>query len=115
MSLKTTISRVLTDKAVYWGNPTNTGAGIEFDSPVQINCRWTVIKQKVKNKLGDEIISKAAVLTDTELQEGGMLWLGELADLSSGFVENVDGREIIEIRKLKSLYNEQQVQMAYLR
>ena len=70
---------------VYWGNPEEDGTGgFTFDAPIEIKgrCRYKV--QQVVSGLGEEKVSRATVHLDQEVDEGGYLYLGTLADSNIG-------------------------------
>jgi len=76
-------SRNLNRKAVYWGSPTKDGfGGFTWDDPVEIDCRWVDSNEQIFTGNGDQIISKAKVTVNQDLDEQGILFLGEIADLT---------------------------------
>jgi hypothetical protein len=87
MGISNFINRTCTQTAVYWGNPKDDGGGGKtFDDPVEINCRWEEKKQlidRVGERTGEQIVSKAAVTVLQDVDELGYLFLGTLYDLSS--------------------------------
>ena len=85
MSVVTHILRkALKQKAVYWAPSAPDGyGGRQYASPVEINCRWQDGTKTILSREGEEVVSIATVWVDRDLQEGGMLWLGELSNLTS--------------------------------
>jgi hypothetical protein len=78
------IQKVCVQDAVYWGSPVADGMGtIEYASPIAIKVRWDdLVKLKANNaSLKEDIEDKATILTVTELEVGGMVKLGTLADI----------------------------------
>ena len=74
----------LKQKAVYWGSPVPNGyGGINYASPVEINCRWVDKQERFVGMNNIEHVSKAVVVVDTNVVLGGRLALMELADLNS--------------------------------
>jgi hypothetical protein len=70
---------------VYWGNPVNDGyGGFTYDAPVEISCRWEDKSQLISNAGGETILSRAVVFVLQDLDWDGLLWLGELTDLTVG-------------------------------
>lgn len=87
MEIESFIKRKLLQTAVYWGNPVNNGyGGFNYDDPIEIKCRWEESNQVVVEMNGEQVISRAIVYTDTDLQENGVLFLGDMEDIieSSG-------------------------------
>jgi hypothetical protein len=81
--------RNLSQKAVYWGNPTPDGyGGFSYDDPVEIDCRWVNTNEVVVDAKGDEIVCHATVQVKQDLDEQGLLYLGELDDLDSAEEDN---------------------------
>ena len=78
------VSRFLQQTAVYWAAPVPDGfGGFNWDDPVEIKCRWTDSTQVITSTDGDELVSLAFVLVESDVQEQGRLFLGTLADLDS--------------------------------
>jgi len=70
--------------AVYWGSPTDDGyGGYTWGDPVEIDCRWIDSARVVTDGKGREIVCRAEVQVGQDLDEDGMLYLGELDDLDS--------------------------------
>ena len=57
--------------------------GHTFDSPIELAVRWEEMSQLVTDNKGEAITSRAVVYVKQDLDEQGMLYLGELADLNS--------------------------------
>lgn len=77
-------SRNLNQKAVYWGSPTKDGfGGLTWADPIEISCRWIDSNEQILVSNGDQIISRAKVTVNQDLDEQGMLHLGEIADLTA--------------------------------
>lgn len=76
-------SRNLNQKAVYWGSPTPNGSGgFTWADPVEIDCRWVASNEQIFSGNGDQIISRARVTVNQDLDEQGVLFLGEIAELT---------------------------------
>lgn len=76
--------RNLTQVCVYWGTPARDGYGtFTWATPVEISCRWVDSIKVVMGKDGNEIITQAEVQVKQVVDEQGMLYLGELTDLSA--------------------------------
>ena len=100
------ISKLLNQHAVYWAKgPPRTDGKQTFLDPVQIKCRWedTQIEVKDATKANGVWSAKSVIDTEYEVEKGGYLWRGKLAQLTtlnpadpktqtdSGRVEYVDG------------------------
>jgi hypothetical protein len=70
--------------AVYWASPTPDGrGGHTWDTAVEINCRWEGSTELIRASNGEQIVSRAVVQVSQDLNENGMLYLGELDDLTT--------------------------------
>jgi len=77
------VESVCVQTACYWGNPVSDGyGGTTYDTPVEISCRWDGNTQLVTNNQGEEVVSKAEILLTQDVDEGGLLFLGDLDDLT---------------------------------
>lgn len=77
-------TKFLKQRCCYFGNPTPDGYGsYSFDSPVEIDCRWTDSVQVVSDGKGNDIVCKSVVMVAQDIEELGMLFLGTLDDLDS--------------------------------
>ena len=82
MSIESVIKRFAKQTAVYWGNPIEDGfGGYDYDDPVEIKCRWSERITVLSNDRAEAIICTSTVLTNSELEEQGVLYLGTLDDL----------------------------------
>jgi hypothetical protein len=76
--------RQLNQTAVYWATPSADGyGGYTWDNPVEISCRWEDTIQVITDSNGEEIVSRAVVYLDQDVDENGVLFLGSLTDLDS--------------------------------
>lgn len=83
MSIERFIKRVCVQTAVYWGNPQSDGyGGTTYDEPVEVQVRWEDKVKVVTDQNGQEIVSKAEVLTPIDLNHMGYLFLGTLDDVN---------------------------------
>lgn len=77
-------NRNLNQTAVYWANPVKDGSGgFTWDAPVEISCRWVVSTKVITIANGKEIVTRAEVQVEQDVDEQGMLYLGSLDDLDS--------------------------------
>ncbi len=121
------ISRMITygQKAVYWALLGTDSAGVvDYDDygqpqhtdPVEINCRWEEITIEFLDAQGTRQLSNARVYVGQDVDIGGVLMLGELADVTdeNNPKENDDAWEIRRFEKLPNLKNTQFLRTAYL-
>ena len=89
-----------TDTAVYWSSPvSNAGGTMTFAAPVEISCLWTGKRELYRDDEGREVACKATVYLLQELDDHGMVYKGELVDLSAG--EKSDPRIVNDAREIK--------------
>jgi hypothetical protein len=78
------VDKYLQQKAVYWGSPIQGAfGGKTFADPVEIDCRWRDRREIFQLANGEQVVSRAVILVDRDVDEQGMLYLGELDDLES--------------------------------
>lgn len=84
MSIGAFLKKVNTrDTAVYWGVPTSAADGTAtYQEPIEIPCFWKEDIRRVKDYWEKEMVSRAHVYVDFDLDERGMLYHGKLTDLS---------------------------------
>ena len=74
----------LNQTAVYWGTPAADGyGGYTFDEPAELTVRWEKVQKQFTDPQGEEKLSQAVVYLAQDVDVGGMLYLGTLADLGS--------------------------------
>lgn len=90
MAIDQFIRKVCVQTAVYWAAPVPDGyGGNKFNYPVEVKVRWGNEEEKlpVTKSQGfhdDQTIKNyTEILTPTDLELGGWIWLGELTDLES--------------------------------
>ena len=104
MSIVTNIERLCRQTAVYWANPTSDGeGGYTYDDPVEVKCRWEYTKE-VFTRIGggnvsEQLISNAIVYVLQDVDEQGLLFLGELDDLDSADEESP--KEVSSVYKIE--------------
>lgn len=94
MGLLKFIESVCVQTALYW-EPTGTDAygRITFADPVEVKVRWDDTVETISTNDGDQIISKAQILTPIELKYKGWLLLGHLADYDG---EDISDPKVVE-------------------
>ena len=76
--------KFLQQTAVYWGSPASDGlGGFTWADPIEVKCRWTDSINVISGSDGVEVVSKAFVMVDRDMEEQGVLFLGDLGDLDS--------------------------------
>jgi len=105
--------------AIYWGTPTDDGyGGFTYADPVEITCRWVDSTRIIRNNSGREVACRAIVEVSQDLDEQGMLYLGELDDLDSNQEDDprsVSGvYEIIRFDKIPTMNSGRFYRKAYL-
>lgn len=83
------LSRLLRQKAVYWGAPVYTGfGGRSFAAGIEIKARWEERQELIRDSSGKEIMSQAVVFVDRDVALGGYLYLGLKSGLTAGQVSD---------------------------
>jgi hypothetical protein len=83
MGVEAIIARACTQTAVYWGNPVSDGQGGKtFIDPVEIACRWEDMLQIVGDNKGETLTSRAVIYVTRDVQQEGMIYLGDFDDLN---------------------------------
>lgn len=109
----------LKQTAVYWGTPTDDGYGtFSYADPVEINCRWEDQIEVIKDSTGAEVVSHSTVYVGQDLDDQGMLYLGELDDLDSSEEANpktiFDAYRILKFDKIPNIKGTVFERTAYL-
>ena len=121
------ISRMITygQKAVYWALLGADSAGVvdyddygqpQYTDPVEINCRWEEITIEFLDSQGTRQLSNARVYVGQDVDIGGVLMLGELADVTDDDIpkENDNAWEIRRFEKLPTLRNRETLRTVFL-
>jgi len=77
-------------KAVYWPPGSDETGGQDFNdygqplysTAVEIDCRWDDVSEEILLPNGDRVMSRAIVIVDREVKIAGVLWLGNIADVT---------------------------------
>ena len=114
------ITKMLKQWAVYWplssaevdayGQPT-------YGTAVEIKCRWQARNEEVLDATGVLKSSKAKVYVASDVDVGGVLWFGRLANVPTSTTEpkkNIGAWEIIRFDKMPDLKCRQYLRIAYL-
>jgi hypothetical protein len=118
------IEDMLIQKAVYWPLGSADSGGRDFDdygqpvyaTPVEIDCRWHDKNTELILADGTQTVSRSLVFVDRDVVLGGVLWLGELADVAYADDPKAnDGAwEIIKFDKIPDMDGEEFVRKAFL-
>jgi hypothetical protein len=104
MGIESFIKTVCVQRALYWPEPVPDGyGGIQFGEPQEIPVRWDEKTEVITDSKGDEVVSKAEIMTTIDLDEGGWLWLGEMDDLPESVKVDQLG-EVLDPRKIPGAY-----------
>jgi len=99
------IKSMRTQTAVYFAPDGYDGFGeLSYSDGVEVPCRWESESQRFIDGQGEEQVSTALVYVDRDLELGGLLWEGELADAPIRPAENKDTfpiRQFTILPKLK--------------
>jgi len=110
--------RNLNQKCVYWGSPTPDGyGGYTYADPVELDCRWEDVVMAEQGTLGSEIELRSEVQVKVDVDEQGMMLLGELDDIDSADYDNpVDAGAdmIVRFNKIPTLDANHFYRKAYL-
>lgn len=97
------LTRMLKQKAVYWGPPVDDGnGGFDFPTPVEVNCRWENLEgtmmggtSGIKGPTHD-VFDKSTVFVSQDVVVDGYLLLGDLESSMMG----LDPTDIPEAKKI---------------
>jgi len=83
------IKRLGTDTLVYWSAPVADASGVmQYSAPKEIKGFYKGGYEVMRHRDGREIGSVAVVYLTEDIDEVGMLWLGELTDLTTAQKED---------------------------
>jgi len=109
---------------VYWPPGSDESGGSDYDeygkplyaSPVEIDCRWEDIIQEFVDERDETTFSRSLVYVDRDVKLRGVLFLGELTDVTDlvNPKSNEGAWEIRRFDKLPNLRNTETLRTAYL-
>ena len=118
------ITKMLKQTCVYWALGSAETGGVDFDdygrpsyaSPVELSCRWEDEANEFVSAEGTMEYSQSVVYVESDVVIGGVLFLGELTDLTDeDNPKNNDGAwEIKGFDKIPNLRATKWVRVAYL-
>jgi len=111
------ITRMRRQNAVYWALDSIDQFGKKtFSSPVQIKVRWDDVTEEFLDSEGVRQVSKAVVYVGEDIEEGSVLMLGELSDITDAvnIKENEGAWEVRMFAKTPNLRATEFLRRAYL-
>ncbi len=108
--------RFMNQKAIYWapseldrhGKPT-------WANPIEIDCRWDDMAEEIIGPNGEQILSRAQLIVDRDLELKGKLKLGDLdSTIEDDPNDNKDAWEIIQVPKTPDRKGTKFLREAYL-
>lgn len=94
MSIENYLKTRCTDTAVYWGTPILTADGShEYTAGIEIKVLWREEIKMIRDSDGKEVVSQASVHVLQDIENHGMLFHGELTDLSAAEISDPRKRE----------------------
>ncbi|MCP4566479.1 MAG: hypothetical protein GY841_02730 [FCB group bacterium] len=98
------ITSMRTQTAVYYAPNGYDSLGEQsFAAGVGIPCRWETDAVRFIDGQGENQVSQAIVYVDRDLEIGGLLWEGELADAPSFPIDDKDAYPIRQFQTLPKL------------
>lgn len=105
----------LKQDGVYWAPTAPDSFGkAGFASPVKIKCRWEDAKAEGISIAGSDQIYSAKVFVNRDVETGGVIWLGKLADADSTPLANAGAATVARFRKIPTLQATAYQRVAYL-
>jgi len=114
------ITKMLKQYVVYWplsSTKVDTFGQPDYGTAVEIRCRWQDRKEQILDSTNVLKFSKAKVFVDRDVDVGGVLWQGRLADVPTSLTDpklNANAWEIIRFDKIPDLKCRRYLRTAYL-
>jgi len=107
------LSRMLNQQATYWASlGQDEYSRTSFAAPTTIAVRWEDTAEVIRNKKGDEYVSKSTVFCATDFALDGYLYNGVSAEADPRVVSGA--HEIMQISKIPDLRSMQELFTAFL-
>lgn len=103
----------LTQTATYWARSGHDGFRETYAAPVTIDCYWQDLTDMIRTGSGEERRSRAQVIVDRDVPEGGHLALGDRSATADPLALD-EAWEIQRFDKLPGAEAEVFVRIAYL-
>jgi hypothetical protein len=116
MSIERFIKRIANkDTAVYWGPSTSLSSGGDpvFATPSEIQCFWDDTEETIMDDEGKEFVSRASIYVTEDLVQEGILFHGELADLTTA--QKADYRKVHKAYEIKVFKKTPSLKFGYAR
>ena len=107
------LTKMLKQTCVYWEPASADSGGDDFDDygqpivtdPVELGCRWEDTNEEFTAPDGTRRVCRAKVDVESDVKVGGILMLGEIADITDSvdIKENDGAWEIRKFDKLPTL------------
>lgn len=112
-------NRNLNQTCVYWGTPVDNGyGGFTYADPVELSCRWDDTTEIIKDAKGEEVVSNAKVQVSQDVDENGLMFLGDLDDLDSSEEEDpttvANAYKILKFDSIPTIKGSRFFRLAYL-
>ena len=111
------ITRMRKQTCVYWALDTVDQFGAkQYDSPVEISCRWEEVSEEYLDANGQRLISNAKVYVDRDMVAGSVLMLDGIASITNedDVRENLGAYEIKRFDKLPNFKADEFLRTCYL-
>jgi hypothetical protein len=114
------LAKFFNQTAVYWPPGIEDGyGGMTYGEPTEVRLRWAIKQEKfLSGSPGnsvEEILSSAVVLSETDFEINGRLFLGTLDDLSSDDDPNTNQAATIKgFNKIPTIKADQFLRKAWL-
>lgn len=112
------------DTCVYWALRSAESGGLDYDDygqpqhtdPIEIKCRWEVVAVEYIDPKGTTRTSKSVVYVDRDVDVGGMLFHGELSEVTEPDSprEQEGAWEIMQFAKLPKLNYSKNLRTCFL-
>jgi len=109
--------RAMKQTAVYWAPTTLDDFGKPtWHTPVEIDCRWTDEIEEFIDPSGERHLSRAKLIVDRDLEVKGVIWLGNLVDVSDldDPKNNRNAWEILGTKKTPDFKGRKYLRQVYL-
>ncbi len=118
------ITRMLKQTCVWWPLASVDSGGIAkgthgetlYSDPLEIDCRWEDKGEEFLNDKDEMQVSHAVVYVDRDVVKGGVLFLGELTDITDedNPLNNLNAWKIEKFEKLPNLRVTEYLRTVYL-
>jgi hypothetical protein len=114
------LSKFFNQTAVYWGSPIPDGwGGFTYADPVEMAVRWSDMQEKFVSGSPDgsieELLSRSVILSETDFEVNGRMYLGSLVDLdSTSTADDMGALTIKSVAKIPTIKADQFLRKAWL-